>query len=97
MYRSVKRPLSCFLVAGFLIVGAIAATIVASIVHLVIPESLTSPVDLISLLIVMPTVFFLLQRRFQPVDRIPICPHCGVDTDPRFRICRACGRVKHTS
>ncbi|SDS12512.1 hypothetical protein SAMN04489860_0852 [Paraoerskovia marina] len=22
------------------------------------------------------------------------CPRCGVTTDPRFEICRACGRVK---
>jgi hypothetical protein len=26
--------------------------------------------------------------------RVFWCPHCGVVTDPRFRICRACGRVK---
>lgn len=26
---------------------------------------------------------------------VPICPHCGVDTDARFRVCRSCGRVKH--
>ncbi|UTT59092.1 hypothetical protein [Cellulosimicrobium cellulans] len=25
------------------------------------------------------------------------CPRCGVQTDPRFDICRACGRVKHPS
>lgn len=23
-----------------------------------------------------------------------VCPHCGVDTDPQFRVCRSCGRVK---
>lgn len=28
-------------------------------------------------------------------QQVPICPHCGVSTDPRFRICRACGRVKY--
>lgn len=26
---------------------------------------------------------------------IPICPLCGVDTDPGFRVCRSCGRVKN--
>lgn len=25
-----------------------------------------------------------------------VCPHCGVDTDPQFRVCRSCGRVKNT-
>lgn len=24
----------------------------------------------------------------------PICPHCGVVTDPNFPVCRSCGRVK---
>lgn len=23
-----------------------------------------------------------------------VCPHCGVNTDPQFRVCRSCGRVK---
>lgn len=26
--------------------------------------------------------------------RVPLCPHCGVTTEPTFRICRNCGRVK---
>ena len=31
----------------------------------------------------------LLTRR-----RVPICPHCGADTNPSFRVCHACGREK---
>lgn len=27
--------------------------------------------------------------------RVPVCPHCGADTDLQFRICRTCGRVKN--
>lgn len=27
--------------------------------------------------------------------RLPVCPHCGAITNPEYRVCRACGRVKH--
>lgn len=26
--------------------------------------------------------------------RLPVCPHCGVITNPEYGVCRACGRVK---
>jgi len=37
-----------------------------------------------------------LYRKFT-TRRIPICSQCGVRTDPRFRVCSACGRVKAPS
>lgn len=27
-------------------------------------------------------------------EEIPICPHCGAASEPVFRVCRRCGRVK---
>lgn len=27
-------------------------------------------------------------------QHVPICPHCGVATNPQFQVCRACGRTK---
>lgn len=27
-------------------------------------------------------------------EHVPICPNCGVATNPQFPVCRACGRTK---
>lgn len=41
-------------------------------------------------------IMWVLSRlfRFATSTTRAVCPHCGVDTDPQFRVCRSCGRVK---
>lgn len=41
-------------------------------------------------------VFVVLMILFRRTAVRLICPNCGVRTDPSFRVCRSCGRVKET-
>ena len=48
--------------------------------------------------VILLTVFVLYRvlRRALSFRYTPACPHCGVATDVRYRVCRSCGRVKRS-
>lgn len=89
-HRVIQRRPGCLAVLVAFIVSFFVMAIPASFIEDATGHSLIPA----TLLILAGTfgVLHLMGRASRKY--IPICPHCGVDTDTRFRICRACGRVK---
>lgn len=89
------RPLGCFGWIGALLLGSLLATIVGMMLVgfgvrsvewvLVTWVAVTACVVAVTLRI----------NRKMTTYRVFWCAQCGVVTDPRFRVCRSCGRVKN--
>lgn len=92
MYRVQWRRPGCLSVLAYLLLSTISAFAVAGVVagmgegqlgHWWVP-------------LVGVAVFLALLKIHKLITRqqVPICPHCGVATNPQFPVCRACGREK---
>lgn len=89
-----RRP-GCLLWGFFLVVGLCCASGLAQWMQ---EQGWVGDGLLQSLAIMVITllVAFGLARLFRALTSRTrrVCPHCGVVTDPTFRVCRSCGRVK---
>ena len=99
-----RRP-GCFMIALILVVGWFIGVVVAATLNFGVAaagDALGVSQDAIGWIVMAVQIAvpvaviwlgFRLHRRL--VQRPAYwCPRCGVQTDPRFDICRACGRVK---
>ena len=91
-YLQWKRP-GVVALPIMVFVALMAAVVLASFIAVLGGRSMPSWWVLTLLFLVAMWVQIRVFRRVT-TRRIPICPHCGVRTDARFRICRSCGRVK---
>ena len=67
----------------------VALVVVAPLVH-----AFTQSTPFTILAVAIATVALVRLWARWRITTTPLCPHCGVRADDRFRTCRACGRVK---
>ena len=91
MHRVFYRRPGCILLVVFIVVATMLAPLPASLIGLV-SNNVHTPAYLASAAVIFWGELRLNRRLTQ--RKVPICPHCGAQTDPAFRICRSCQRVK---
>lgn len=91
MYRIEYRKPGCLLWALFFVIASFVAAFPAGLLRLA--SARWGYLTFAVLVVVLMWLQARLMRRLTQ-RHVPICPHCGVATDPTFRVCRSCGRVK---
>jgi cell division protein FtsW (lipid II flippase) len=97
MYRKVSRRPGCVLWVVFVFAAHVAVTFPAALIRpRLVGLWATTWTGVVTYLLLMVVVVALLGRGSRRLTErwIPICRHCGVNTDNTFRICRSCGRAK---